>query len=69
MLLSTDELPSNFRKGTPAKVLATIPESPITFADTKLDKFPVTPVLVLLTISFVNLEFVVPAIDVFEYKV
>ena len=64
-----EEVPSDFRKGPPVKVLATIPESPITFADTKLGKFPVIPVLVLLTISFVNLEFIVPAIDAFEYKV
>ena len=62
-------MPSNFRKGPPVKVLATIPESPITFADTKLGKFPVTQVLVLLTMSFVNLEFVVPVIDAYEYKV
>lgn len=58
--------PANGRNGPPDIEEAGIPESPITFAETKLGKFPATPVDVLLTTSFTALELTVPTNEEFE---
>ena len=61
--------PANGKNGPFNNVDAAIPESSITLSDTNETILFNIPVDELLTMSFVNLEFVVPAIDAFEYKV